>query len=314
VRWILPAALLGALALAGSAAAAPPLPPPYVIHTVIGGHAPIRVLTSVTPPVTSFGDAVTATVVVVADRKWVDPSRVRPRVQFSPYEQVAPPTSHESENGRLVEIRWAWKLRCLTAKCVPIVPPSDLRHVFHFAAARIQYLGPDGKVAWTTKTRFPAVEVLSSISPGIVTYLNVNKAVKWQYQLTPAAVSYRVSPSLLFLVAVLLSGICVAAAFVIATRWVVRLRSPVAVTGPDMSLPPLERALALFFWAGRRGDETLQRKALERVAAELPTDVSDLSNVTRELAWSPELPEEDEVEAISEQAGVPAHHEGGADE
>ena len=46
----------------------------------------------------------------------------------------------------------------------------------------------------------------------------------------------------------------------------------------------LERALALFFWAGQQGDETLQRKALERVAAELPFDVANLSDETRELA------------------------------
>ena len=79
-----------------------------------------------------------------------------------------------------------------------------------------------------------------------------------------------------------------------------------------MQVSSLEQALTLFFWAGRHGDETLQRKALERVAAELPIDVSNLSDETRELAWSPELPEEDEVEAISERAGVPAHHEDGA--
>ena len=48
----------------------------------------------------------------------------------------------------------------------------------------------------------------------------------------------------------------------------------------------------------------MQRKALERVAAELPFDVADLSDATREIAWSPETPEEDEVEAISEKAGV----------
>ena len=90
---------------------------------------------------------------------------------------------------------------------------------------------------------------------------------------------------------------------------------PLAVAvaaGPASS--SLERALAVFFWAGRRGDETLQRKALERVAAELPLDVADLSDATRELAWSPETPEEDEVEAISERAGVPAHHEERIDE
>jgi hypothetical protein len=302
--------LLGALALAGSAAARPPQSTvPYVNHTVIGGHAPLRAVASVTPPVALFGQAVTATVVVYADRKWVDPARVRPLVRWALYQPIGPPTSHESANGRLVEMRWVWTLRCLSAKCVPIVPPSDTKHIYHLPVAQIQYLAPNGKVSWTATTRFPAIAALSNISPGIVTFLNQYKSVKWQYQLMPAAVSYRTSPTLVFWIAVLLAAICVAVALAIATRWFLRLRSPAVAAAPEAPLPSLERALALFFWAGQHGDETLQRKALERVAAELPFDVSDLSDVTRELAWSAEVPEEDEVEAISERAGVPAHHE-----
>jgi hypothetical protein len=312
VKRILPAALLGALAIAGSAAAAPPATVPYVNHTIVGGHFPLRAFASITPPVALFGDAVKATVVVLADKKWVDPSRIRPDVRFALYKPVGPPTSHESEVGRLVEIRWTWMLRCLTAKCVPIAPPSNTEHVFHFPTARIQYLDPGGNVAWIATTRFPAIETLSNLSPTILAYYQANQRIKWQYQLTPAAVSYRISPSLVFWLAVLLAGICAAGAVAIATRWVQRLRSPVAVAAPDAELPSLERALALFFWAREHGDETLQRKALERVAAELPIDVSDLSDETRELAWSAETPEEDEVEAISERAGVPAHHENGA--
>jgi hypothetical protein len=313
VRRILPAALLGALALAGSAAAAPPATVPYVNHTIVGGHFPLRAFASMTPPVALFGDAVKATVVVLADKKWVDPSRIRPDVRFALYKPVGPPTSHVSEVGRLVEIRWTWMLRCLTAKCVPIAPPSNTTRVFHFPTARIQYLDPGGNVAWTATARFPAIEALSDLSPSIIAFYKTNQRVKWQYQPTPAAVSYRISPSLVFWLTVLLAAICAAAAVAISTRWVIRLRSPV-VAAPEAELPSLERALALFFWAGQHGDETLQRKALERVAAELPFDVSDLSSETRELAWSPEMPEEDEVEAISERAGVPAHHENGPGE
>ena len=50
------------------------------------------------------------------------------------------------------------------------------------------------------------------------------------------------------------------------------------------------------------GDETLQRKALERVADELPVEVHDLSEMYREFAWAPETPEDRDVQAISEQA------------
>jgi hypothetical protein len=303
--------LLGALALAGSASAATSPFEPYLNHTAIGGHYPIRIRTTMTPPVAAFGDAVTASVVVLADSRYIDPSRLRPVIDFALYQPIAPPTKLESQTGRVIEIHWAWKLRCLTAKCVPITPPSDLAHIFHFPKARFEYLDPHGKVAWTATARWPAVQAFSNISPGIVAYLNQTSHVKWQYQLTPAAVSYRISPALVFWIAVLLAGICAAAAIAITARWILRLRKP-AVVAPEAELPSLERALALFFWAGQHGDETLQRKALERVAAELPFDVSELSDETRELAWSPELPEEDEVEAISERAGVPAHQEDGA--
>jgi hypothetical protein len=317
VRRILPAALLGAiaLALAGTAAAAPPAPPapvPYVNHTIVGGHFPLRAFATITPPVALFGDAVKATLVVLADRKWVEPSRINPDVSFALYKPVGPPTLRQSQSGRLIEMRWTWMLRCLTAKCVPILPPSNTKHIFHFPTAKIQYLDPNGNVAWTATTRFPAIEALSDLSPSIIAYAVANQRVKWQYQLTPAAVSYRISPSLVFGLAVLLAAICAAAALFIAGRWVQRLRSPAVVAAPEAEVPSLERALALFFWAREHGDETLQRKALERVAAELPIDVSDLSSATRELAWSAETPEEDEVEAISERAGVPAHHENGA--
>ena len=73
---------------------------------------------------------------------------------------------------------------------------------------------------------------------------------------------------------------------------------------PGAPTPYLERALALFFWANARGDETLQRKALERVADELPFDVHELSETAHALAWSPETPDEEDVQAISQRAGV----------
>ncbi len=312
MKRAVPAVLLAGLALAGSAAAAAPLPP-SVHGTVVGGSAPIRVVADISPPVHLFGDDVTATVTVLADRRWIDPTRLRPEVSFSPYEPIAPRVKHESENGRLIDIEWTWTLRCLTVTCVPIVPPSDTKHVFQFPAASIEYLGTNGKVEWAAPASFPAIEALSEISPGIVAYFATNHKLQWQYDLAPPAASYRVSPGLVFWLALVLAGICAAAGITLAARWAIRFRSPVAVTaGPPSS--SLERALALFFLAGRRGDETLQRKALERVAAELPLDVADLSDATRELAWSPETPEADEVEAISERAGVPAHHGNGPDE
>ena len=53
----------------------------------------------------------------------------------------------------------------------------------------------------------------------------------------------------------------------------------------------------------RHGDETLQRKAFERVAGELGVERADeLTLIARELAWSQRTPEDEEVEEFAEQA------------
>ena len=65
----------------------------------------------------------------------------------------------------------------------------------------------------------------------------------------------------------------------------------------------LERALAVLRHAHEQGDETLQRKAFERIAGELGVEEADeLTRTARELAWSPRTPEDEEVEEFAEQA------------
>jgi len=90
----------------------------------------------------------------------------------------------------------------------------------------------------------------------------------------------------------------------LASRWALQFRPARAARGPAVGSSSLERALTLFFWARAHDDETLQRKALERVADELPYDVHDLSETARALAWSEQTPEEQDVQEISERAGI----------
>ena len=310
MRRAVVAAMLAALAAAAPAAAATP----FGHKTVIGGKQPIRVEATVTPAVQLFGDPITARVTVVADTKWVDPARIRLAADFSPFSPARPPRVVRSETGRFLEESWTWSLRCLTADCVPVVPPSDRYHIFRFRPVQVHYRAPHGKLEYRVHARFPAVETDSAISPALVAYVLANKTIEWQYQLAPgAAAPYRVSQSLVFWGAIAVAILLAAAGLALAARWALQFRAAPA-EGPTVPAAYLERALALFFWASAQGDETLQRKALERVADELPLDVIDLSAAARELAWSPEAPEGDEVEAISERAGVPAHHENGRGE
>jgi hypothetical protein len=303
MRRALLAVILIALALAAPASAKRK-------HFKPGLHA----IASVDPPVQLFGDTVTARLTVIADtRTPIDPARLRIAVDFAPFSPVARPRVTRTGSGTFLQTTWTWKLRCLEAACVPVAPPSDVAHDFQFAPARVRYLGPNGELKARLKTLFPPIETVSEVGPGERAFVKAHKRIFWTYQLAPATGdAYRLSPGLVFWLAVALAGLCGVGAAVLAGRWALRLRTASAAAAPGLPPSYLERALALFFWANAHGDETLQRKALERVADELPLDVLDLSEAARALAWSPETPEGDEVEAISERVGVPVHPEDGS--
>jgi hypothetical protein len=295
------AAVLAALAAAAPAVAKVP---PVKGGSVLGRNLPLKAYASINPVVHLFGDPLTARVAVVADRKWVAPSNVHVIVHFHPYQPAGPPTVVRISNGRLLQLTWTWQLRCLTKQCLPVTKTSDLARVFHFSPAHIEYVAPTGQVRYSLDARFPRIAALSQLSPSEVAALQV-RTLKWYSQLTPLpAPHYRVSPSLLFWLSVALAIVLGAAGLAVAGRWAYQFRPARAVRGPALGSSSLERALTLFFWARAHDDETLQRKALERVADELPYDVHELSETARALAWSEEKPEEEEVQEISERAGI----------
>jgi len=291
-------------ALASVTAAGADVPP---VHggSVLGRNLPLKVYASVDPAVHTFGDPLTARVAVVADRRWVAPGNVHVVVHFRPYKAAGAPTVVRTGNGRLLQMTWTWKLRCLTIKCLPVTKTSDLSHVFQFSPAHVEYLSPQGEVRYAVDAQFQRIAVLSELSPDEVHALE-HLGLIWYYQsnITPLpAPHYRVSPDRAFWLAVVLAAVLGTAGLVIAARWALQFRPARAArtTGESSSL---ERALTLFFWARAHNDETLQRKALERVADELPFDVHELSETARALAWSPETPETEDVEEISERAGI----------
>lgn len=300
--------LLAVLATAAPAAGATP-------PTTAGQPKnPLQTTLSLSPPVALFGDTVTARVAVVVDTKLVDPASVRVSAKFAPYTSIGPPQKVQTGNGRYVQTVWTWQLHCVTARCVPAAPPNDFFHFFHFPPVQVRGAGPHGKPLYKNHVFLPQLEVDSQLSPHERLHIEKYKHIAWLYQAGPAGTAYRVAPGLVFWLAIALAVICAAAAIVLAGRWALRFRSARASAAQAVPSSYLERALALFFWANARGDETLQRKALERVADELPLDELDLSEVARELAWSRETPEGDAVEAISQHAGVDMHPNGGSEE
>lgn len=311
------AAIVGALVLAGGALAASGPPkstlPPVQTHpgmpfhasgSVVGEGTPLKAYANIVPTVHLFGDTLQAKLAVVADTRWVDPTRLRVSAGFAPYTEVAAPTVLRIHVGRFEQLTWTWTLRCLTAKCIPVSPPSETLHVFRFPSAHIDYLKTNGTRDFGIDATWPAVEVLSQVSPGVESALLNSRKYDWQYSLTPVvAPTFRVSPLLLFWLALGLAGAAALGALYAGARWYRVLRPRVAAAGAGQG-PALDRALALLAWAHEHGDETLQRKAFERVASELGVvpAVDELSQAARELAWSPDVPEDEEVEAFTEEA------------
>jgi hypothetical protein len=299
------AALGAALAAAGPAAATLPV---YSSGSSVGEGVPLKAYATVTPTVHLFGDVVTARLAVVADTKFVDPARLRVSTDFKPYRIVRHLVVARLQIGRFAQVTWTWMLRCLTTPCVPELPPSDSYHVFRFQTIHISYLSVSGQRAYGIDATWPKVEVLSQVSPGVAAFLRKTNHLNWRFELAPvAAPTYRMSPSLLYRLALGVAAAFFLLAAGLAWRWFRTVRPRRIPADGAVTGTPLERALAVLAWAHARGDETLQRKALERVAGELRVevpqpDVDELSRTARELAWSARTPEDEEVETFSERA------------
>ncbi len=292
---------VSALVLAAPAAARLPV---HLSGSSVGEGAPLKAYATITPTVHLFGDSVTAKIAVVADTKWVDPARVRVNASFKPYEPTRSPAVLRYSVGRFAQVTYTWTLRCISSPCVPRVPPSDKFHVFRFHAARVEYIALTGTPQYGLNVSWPPIEVLSQVSPGVAAFLRKSNNLNWRIHITPvASPTYRMSPDLLFWLSLALAGALAGVAAVFARRWyfVVRPRSVETYTiDPGTTL---ERALAVLRHAHEQGDETLQRKAFERIAGELGIEEADeLTRTARELAWSQRTPEDEEVEEFAAQA------------
>jgi len=278
--------------------------PVFPSGSSIGEGAPLKAYATITPTVHLFGDSVTAKIAVVADTKWVDPERVRVNASFTPYEPMRSPAVFRYSVGRFAQVTYTWTLHCISSPCVPRVPPSDKYHVFRFHTARVEYIALTGKPAYGLNVSWPPVEVLSQLSPGVAAFLRRSNNLDWRIHITPvASPTYRMSPDLLFWLALAPAGALGAVAALFARRWYLVVRPRSVETYTIDTGTTLERALSVLRYAHEQGDETLQRKAFERIAGELGVEEADeLTRTARELAWSPRTPEDEEVEDFAAQA------------
>ena len=211
-----------ALVLAAPAAARLPV---FESGSSVGEGLPFKAYATISPTVHLFGDSITAKIAIVADTKLVDPARLEVSTDFAPYVLTNSPTILRLRMGRFAQVTWTWTLHCLTLPCVPRVPPSDKFHVFRFHPARITYLQINRKPAYAISASWPPVEVLSQVSPGVAAFLQKTSRLNWRLGMTPvAAPTYRLSPGLLFWLAIGIAGVLGLAALGLAWRWYLVVR------------------------------------------------------------------------------------------
>jgi len=155
----------------------------------------------------------------------------------------------------------------------------------------------------TIQLRLPAIEVVSSINPTLV---SGEASVPTQVRITPYVAhvvplprpTYRVDPAVLIGGAFGAAGLLLTVAIVLLVLYV-RGRRP--AREPSRA-SQLERALGFLAWAREHGDETDRRKAIERVAAELGSNGvnGDLASSARELAWAEPSPPAKDVDELAE--------------
>jgi hypothetical protein len=273
-----------------------------------GGRA-IAVATSVSPDVHLFAEPVVAETRVIVDPQEFDPDRISVKASFAPYELIGPLKQSRRKVGDAVELRYAATLRCLDGTCLAPRYQTVLgeqeggraeRYTFRFPPAEILYEHPGGRVELLLQRAFPALEVVSRINTA---QLDAATTALGTYtaSLDPPRSTYRISPGALAAGAFALTGLLLLIPGWLAGRFLFRRwRS----TRQPRRLSPVERALLLVDWAGRRQDgEEDRRRALEALAEVLErSGASPLAETTRTFAWSEDVPDRTRTDELASEA------------
>src|SRR5439155_1658675 len=122
----------------------------------IAVYAPLR------PTVHLFGAPVAGEIVVLLDRRKIDPASISVRARFAPYETTAPLRAGRRDVGGATRLRYPFTLRCLAVGCVPHGQAKS----FKLPEARVVYTlraTPGRKRSVLLK--WPTLEVLSRVNP-----------------------------------------------------------------------------------------------------------------------------------------------------
>jgi hypothetical protein len=200
-------------------------------------------------------------------------------------------------------------LRCLLIECIPKIIPSAAgpeesgrgdRLTFTFPRARILYHDPSGKTRPVGSAAWPTLESVSRINASSIPEIGPGSEFIFKTDLTPLpGATYRISPTTLAVLLVVLALLLLAFPAVLVYRWW-RARHPDVVEEEEPEVPPLERALRLVEWTAAREVVPEKREALEVLASELDADGPPLADTARRVAWSPPAPSRPDTEELVE--------------
>ncbi len=256
------------------------------------------------PRITLFGDTIVAHVDVLLDRQRVDPASVRVGTEFLPWEIVGQPTRVRRDSGTDTHLRTTFALRCTGSPCIPPNQSAALE----FDAARVSYAKPGAAPGDRTSiaAHWPVLLVYSRFAAANAdgsTGTAGQNPWRADFISFPAA-TYRISPSLLLPVLIVLAGLLAAAGFVLAFVAIPRRRrepepEPQPEPEPVIVLTPLEQALELLEDASRADGTEDRRRALELVAEVLDLDHPELARAARTLAWSEDDPRVEQTSGLA---------------
>jgi hypothetical protein len=287
-RYFVPLAAIVAIVVALAAALAWWLWDP---HQEASLAEPVAVNATLAPQQHLFGDPVRARVDLILDTKQVDPDTVKVRASFAPYRPLHPPKRSEISSGAITQLRLDYQLACLGYRCLPTG-----RRRMELRKGTVEYRRRGDTAVQTEEIDWPILHVTGRISP--TRFWEAQLRAEYR-ELGPP--TYRVSPRLVEVVALVLAVIFAAAALILVLRLL-----PLAAIAERLGLmpvdrrTPLERALARVHETATAERPDEGRRALERLARELRRSRSpELAGAASQLAWSRDFPADGRLTALT---------------
>lgn len=251
--------------------------------------SPLKVRAFFDPPSAQFGDAIAAHVVVLADRRELDTSRLRIAYDLSPLSRLGAPDVSRTTRGRLLTVSITVQLVCIAEQCLGQRGPRRLR----LSAVRGQAPRTGGGMV-RTAMKWPVLELRGRV---VAADLAASR-LPLRSDTNPPPVSYRIAPGTLSLLLDVLAAVLVAAGVALAARQAIaRMRRRQAVDRRS----DLDRALALVREAQTRSPQD-RRLAVGLLARLLRSRDGALAHDAGELAWSEPQPAPEALGSLAEKA------------